>query len=443
MKIDIESLFPQFKTDLAQLIAIPSVFQEDDVTPFGPAIDQALDRILLIAESLGFEVYKDPNGMYAYADYGATGPLFGVLGHIDVVPPGALDAWDHDPFEMVHKDGFLYGRGTSDDKGPLLASMYGLKALVNTGVSLNGRVRFIFGADEESLWRCVKAYVEKEEIPEYGFTPDASFPLIYAEKGLLDFTLTSFEINPVMITGGDAFNAVPSSCRTPYDPKVIDMIRALDYEFSIDGDEIVVHGTSVHAKNADLGTNAIVRCAIALYYAGHKSHLVKFIREIAMDPHGVKIFGEQEDPDSGKLMFNIGKIETTSQKQTISVDIRYPVSVERAFVEESLKRAAHQYEVVAEVYDALPSVFIDRNSEFIKTLMTAYQSVSGDYESVPKSTGGATYARALPNFVAFGALMPGAPATEHQVNERISVDGIKQAMAVYAEAFRLWLGVSK
>ncbi len=85
--------------------------------------------------------------------------------------------------------GLLYGRGTQDDKGPLLASLFAVKALLDAGVKFNKRVRFIFGTDEETLWRCINRYKEKEETPTLGFSPDARFPLIYAEKGLLQLKL--------------------------------------------------------------------------------------------------------------------------------------------------------------------------------------------------------------------------------------------------------------
>ncbi len=102
--------------------------------------------------------------------------MLGILGHLDVVPPGKLEDWEHDPFDPFEKDGMLYGRGTQDDKGPLLASLFAVKALMDAGVKFNKRVRFIFGTDEETLWRCINRYNEKEEIPVHGFLTRCPVP---------------------------------------------------------------------------------------------------------------------------------------------------------------------------------------------------------------------------------------------------------------------------
>ena len=199
----IDNIFPAYKEALKELVGINSVLDESkEGAPFGVGPKKALEKAVEIAGNLGFRTMIDPDRHYGYAEIGEGDDLFGVLGHIDVVPAGDLNSWNTDPFELVEKDGRLYGRGTSDDKGPLLASMFVLKALLDEGYKLNQRVRFIFGADEESLWRCMKAYTKKEELPTMGFTPDSSFPLTYAEKGLIEFYLYTDEESDINLEGG-------------------------------------------------------------------------------------------------------------------------------------------------------------------------------------------------------------------------------------------------
>ena len=178
------------KAALSELVRIPSVCEEGAGSyPFGPAIDQALQKALQIAGDLGFKTRYGESGYYGFADIGEGAELLGILGHLDVVPPGNLEDWESDPFEPVEKDGMLYGRGTQDDKGPMLAALFAVKALMQAGVKFHKRVRFIFGTDEETLWRCINRYKEKEEIPGMGFSPDARFPVTFAEKGLLQLRL--------------------------------------------------------------------------------------------------------------------------------------------------------------------------------------------------------------------------------------------------------------
>ena len=165
------------KAAMAELVRIPSVCAEGaDGYPFGAAIDRALRTTLRIVGELGFRTHYDDGGYYGYAEVGEGAEMLGILGHLDVVPPGKLDDWDHDPFDPVEKDGMLYGRGTQDDKGAMMAALYAVKALMDAGVQFNKRVRFIFSTDEETLWRCINRYKEKEELPDMGFSPDSRFP---------------------------------------------------------------------------------------------------------------------------------------------------------------------------------------------------------------------------------------------------------------------------
>ena len=164
-----------------------------------------------IAGDLGFRTHYGDGGYYGYAEIGEGAEMVGVLGHLDVVPPGKLEDWHAGPFDPVEVDGNLYGRGTQDDKGPLLAALFAVKALMDAGVKFNKRVRFIFGTDEETLWRCINRYKEKEELPGLGFSPDARFPLIFAEKGLLQLHLAGANRSGLRLAGGSAFNAVPDT----------------------------------------------------------------------------------------------------------------------------------------------------------------------------------------------------------------------------------------
>ena len=170
------------------------LFRSDEtyeLKPFGLEIDLALKKALEICEKLGFRTYYDPEGYYGYAEYGEGKELIGILGHVDVVSEGDAGNWKHDPYAANLAVGKLFGRGAIDDKGPLIAAIYGVKALMDAGVPFDKRVRIIIGTDEENTWRDVERYKTKEELPTLGFTPDSSFPVVYAEKGLLQFRLKS------------------------------------------------------------------------------------------------------------------------------------------------------------------------------------------------------------------------------------------------------------
>ncbi len=426
--------FENFIKDLDSLITIPSVYEKSDCFPFGENIQKALEKILEISEKLGFKTYIDPEGYYGYAEIG-EGEMFGVLGHLDVVPAGDLDMWNTNPFELVRKDGLLYGRGVQDDKGPTLLAMYALKMLLDDGFELTKKVRFIFGTDEESLWRGINVYAKKEEMPKMGFSPDSQFPLIYAEKGLLQLKLKG-KSSGINFSGGDAFNSVPGKVKYTLDnqDKFKANLDSLGYEYT---DKIEVLGKSVHAQKADEGVNAIVRTFEAMSEFYPNSNAIKFVLDtFKHDANAVNIFGEISDEHSGKLMFNLGMFDFNDEYEELCIDVRIPVTVEKSLIVENLVRVAEKYNLKYEEYDWLRSIYVPTDSELITKLMKAYREITGDMESMPKTSGGATYARAMDNCVAFGAVLCGSEKTEHQVNERVKEEDLKVALSIYMNAFK-------
>ena len=438
VKAAIESKFPQFKNDLAKLIAVNSKnAPATENAPFGEGVKKALETVIQISKDFGFKTTIDPEYYYGFAEIGEGDEILGVLGHLDVVPADDIDAWNTPPFELTEKDGKLYGRGVIDDKGPMLASMYALKILLDNGAKLNKRVRFIFCTDEESLWRGVKKYIEKEEHPKYGFTPDADFPLLYAEKGLVEYNLTANDEKAVDFNGGTAYNAVADKASVPYSEEIAKIMDELGYKYEKAGDRLVAKGKAAHAMVPEEGINAILRLAEALVKSGETGSMLRFLTEKANNHFGASIFGDVSDSVSGKLKFNVGLVDFKPGKQTVGIDIRFPVTYEKEKVDKALEEAGKACGVKVEQFDYLRSIYIDINTPLVKSLMKAYQDVTGDMESQPISTGGATFARSMDNIIAFGALMPGAAKTEHQANECVIAEEMKTAIEIYARAFEL------
>ena len=429
--------FPSFLKNLDRLVSIPSYLQEDGSKfPFGENIQKVLEEMLKISQELGFKTYIDPEGYYGYAEIGSGEKLVGVLGHLDIVPPGDLSKWENDPFKPVIKDGKYYGRGAQDDKGPTLAAMYALKTLLDSGFELNYRVRFIFGTDEENLWRDMPKYVEKEEMPTVGFTPDSKFPLIYSEKGLLQCKLIAKNESGMIFKGGDAFNSVPSNMIVDKNEDLIKVLEELNYEYKEKDNKIEVVGKSVHAQVAETGINAINRYMHALTKLGKETKAGKFITENLIGYNFAEpIFGLVKDEHSGELKFNVGKIEFTEENEILGIDMRIPVTYDKDKIVEDLTKKAKEYGFEYTQHDYLKSIYVPLDSELITTLMSAYQEITGDMESQPVASGGATYARAMNNCVAFGCVLPGSPKTEHQPNEYIILDDIKKAIKIYMKAF--------
>jgi succinyl-diaminopimelate desuccinylase len=425
------------KKSLIELVRIPSICDEGaGGYPFGEAIDQALRKALQVAGELGFKTHYGDGGYYGYADVGEGQEMLGILGHLDVVPPGKLTDWERDPFDPVEIDGMIYGRGTQDDKGPLLASLFAVKALMDAGVKFNKRVRFIFGTDEETLWRCINRYTANEELPGFGFSPDSRFPVTFAEKGLLQLQLEGSNESGVVLSGGSAFNAVPDMILYEGERQddLADKLDQLGFEYEWHEGAIEVKGRAAHAMIPEEGINAITRLCIALKAIGFESKAINFIaEEIGEDPNARRIFGECADVASGKLKFNVGKIEL-GKRELLSIDSRIPVTVSKEEMVSKLCAIAAKYGLEYKEFDWLAPIYLPLDHFMVETLMKVYRQYSGDTVTEPQSSGGATYARAIQNCVAFGALTFDEPLTEHQPNERAVLQNLYKSMEIYAHA---------
>ena len=437
-----EQVKEEFLSSLKLLISYPSVLNENENgTPFGQAIQDVLEKTLEICQGLGFKTYLDPKGYYGYAEIGQGKELLAVLCHLDVVPSGDEADWKTPPFEAIVKDGYIFGRGVQDDKGPSMAALYAVKALLDSGVVFQKRVRFIFGTDEETLWRCMGRYNELEETATLGFAPDSSFPLTYAEKGLLQVKLHGPGSDFLQLEAGEAFNVVPAkaSYQGAFLEKVIAGLRAAGFDYEETADEVTVLGVPKHAKDAAQGVNAIVRLAKVLQLLAPHPTLSFIADAVGEDATGSRLFGPILDEPSGSLSFNIAGLTITPERSEIRIDLRIPVLADKEDLVRVLSKKATDYQLTYEEFDYLAPLYVPKDSELVSTLMGIYQEKTGD-TSPAMSSGGATFARTMPNCVAFGALFPGAEQTEHQANERAKLDDLYKAMDIYAETIRRLAG---
>ena len=423
---------------LERLISVPSYNQPaEEGAPFGKGIRNALDEMMKICDELGFKTYEDPDGYYSYAEVGSGDKIFGVICHLDTVPAGDLGKWKHDPFKGTVINDAVYGRGSQDDKGPGIAALYAVKALMDQGYHFNQRIRFIYGTDEEILWRGIAEYNKKEAPIDSGISPDAEFPLIYAEKGLQQSYLVGPGTDQLKINLKNAFNAVPDSA--VYDgPKQDEVKAALDkhgFEYTSDDNSITVIGKSVHAMMAPEGTNAVLRLVIALDDVFDFKPLDFIGKLFKEDATGSNVLGDVRD-ESGQLTFNISSLEINENETRMQIDLRIPVTIDRDNLLAKLSKQVAAYDLKYVHFDYLAPLYVPKDSKLVQTLMKVYKEQTGDVDAEPQISGGATFARTMNNCVAFGGMLPTTPDYMHQANEQWPLPDMYKAMEIYAQAIK-------
>lgn len=435
------------------------VCQDETVYPFGQGIQKAFEATLDIGRRLGFQV-KNVDNYGGHIDFPGTGDkIMAILGHIDVVPAGK--GWKYDPYGGEIADGKIYGRGTSDDKGPVISCLYAMKALKDAGYKPSATIRVILGLDEESEWTGMDYYFSKERRPDFGFTPDADFPLINREKGILVFELAkkfskakSEGLDLRSVKGGNAPNSVADSCRAVLSSKdsgryeqvkekLAEYRDETGYKISCRGLgkslEITTSGISAHGAKPEAGLNAI---SIMMDFLGRlnfasddQNDFINFYNQyIGFDLNGRKLGVDFEDEQSGRLIFNVGITEINTEAGKFTINIRYPVTYEDNQIYEPMEPVLTKYDIGLVKLNSKAPLYIDENDPLITTLLEIYKKHTGDEGAEPLVTGGGTYARATGGIVAYGALFPGDEDVMHQKDEYIEIEKLELMTKIYAEA---------
>ncbi len=392
-----KEIFGDILRDISGIIKINSEESAPEAgAPFGKGPKLALDYFLDLAKKFGFET-RDIDG-YAGEVVWGDGEEFAILVHLDVVPAGS--GWTKDPFggETDYGARRIWGRGAMDDKGPAIIALYALKSLKDDGFVPKRKIKLIAGCNEESGWRCIDYYRAHAHMPDEGISPDADFPVIYAEKGILQLELAFDTDGGFEISGGERPNMVCDLCTVIKDGKT--------YTF---------RGKSAHGSTPEKGENAILP---ALNFLG-----LEKIRHILFE-NGLGLSGLKDE--TGSLTFSPNMIKNCGKKLYVTVDVRYPATMDADRILDPVKNAGIEYTVV---HEQAP-LFNDKNGKLVKTLCNVYNEVTGK-NAKPVAIGGGTYARALKNGAAFGPEEDGEESTIHRPDEYITFEKIEKCFKIY------------
>lgn len=432
--------------NLSKLISVKSISSEKSPKgPFGDGCGDVLEKALEIGSSMGFKTknYDNYCGELIYEN--GEGDI-GFFSHLDVVPVGL--GWSSNPFEMIKKDGYLIGRGVNDDKGPAIAAIYAVRALMALKAELKKTVRIYLGCSEETGMEDMEYFKSHAKQPEYCIVPDAEFPVCCGEKGILTAELDFLGGlgNISSFYGGEVSNKV---CEQAFlELSGVDFCECEKDGITVshisDGIKISALGISSHAAMPEGSKNAIkMICDFALENSllkGNAVSVCKNISDILSDNYGEHLKINLNDKLSGKLTCISGIVLVRNSSVVLNINIRYPVTKDGAMVIELLKKAESERNYKLKIISDSSPAYVSPDSDYIKLLCDVYSKVTGK-DSTPYTIGGGTYARHLTNAVAFGAVTsdskhPFEPnkGGEHQADEAISIDELKTAAIVYAFA---------
>ena len=444
----IDSYREEFIRTLQEWVRIPSVRGEAaEKAPFGKEVRRALDRALADAKKMGFAV-RDFDGYAGDVTLECGRPceakdMLGVLGHLDVVPVG--DGWKKPPFGAEIEDGKIYGRGTNDDKGPSLAALFAMRAIREAGIPLKKSIRLILGCDEECDWGCVEWYAAHAEMPEVGFSPDASFPLINTEKGMIHFALRFPEekegLRVLEMKTGERPNVIAGESRALLEggQELADRVAAYAGETGLDfraevcdrGVWVTATGISGHSAYPEGRRSAIGMMLKLLRHLGAGGGIATLADAVGMEHDGKSLGCACEDAVSGPLTNNVGILRLENGEWYATMDFRCPVGADQ---DRLIREAgAHLPGIRMEIVTRKAPHHVPADSELVTELLAAYEEESG-LKGEALSTGGGTYAKVLRQGVAFGALFPDEEELAHLANEYESIDSLMKSMRIYANA---------
>ena len=439
----IDSYRDEYVETLRRWVNVPSVKGAPaEKAPFGSEVRRMLDTAMEDARKLGFPV-RDFDGYACDITLGDAEEKIAVLGHLDVVPVG--DGWTKPPFEGVIEDGKMYGRGTNDDKGPALAALFAMRAIRDAGIPLKKSIRMILGCDEESDWEDMKYYGQHERIPDVGFSPDAMFPLINTEKGMLGLELRAPAakggLRVLEMATGDRINVIPGECTALVEggAEIAEKVKAfaektgLPYRAEVTdrGVRLTAVGIPGHSAYPEGRRNAIGMMLLLLRELGAEGPVAKLAEVVGLESDGKSLGCACRDDVSKALTCNMGILRLEKGEWFGTLDMRCPVTADQEKLRDAAVARLEGIDVTVSILK--PPHHVPADSELVRCLLGAYDEETGQ-KGEPMSTGGGTYAKVLKQGVAFGALFPDEEDLAHQADEYEEIDRLVLAMKIYANA---------
>ena len=418
-KIDayIEDKKEEMIQEILHLVSYPSTADNKEQTL------ACLKYFLKHAEKLGFKTMTTSGWDVGIVEMGQGDETLGILVHLDVVGIGDRQKWTNDPFTGVHKDGYLRGRGTEDDKGGAVMSLYAMKAVQNLGLPMHRKVWLIVGTSEETKWTDIASFKREFPVPCCGFSPDGRFPIFNVEKGYADLVLDFYRDGNrgiKKLRGGDSPNTIPSKA---------EIVLA-------DGRSHVANGVAIHSSIPKEGDNAIIKlCEKLASNDESRFDFVCFITNL-LGGHGhAKELHIDNDIDTidgeyiGQTTVSPTIISLDKEHVRLTINIRHKHGTTREDIQDAFTAQSEEYGYDFNIVEYLDPMWVSRELPFLHELKEVAEEygMDGSFQFAP----GTSYAKSMANFVSWGPVLPGEVATAHIEDERLSVETMLLATKLY------------
>lgn len=436
--------------DCSNIIKIPSVSNNTS------DVRECLDFVLALGKKYGFNTYKTKKSDVGVIEYGEGNETVGILVHVDVVNHGDMEKWEKDPYSGFVDNENIWGRGSMDDKGPLIASLYAMRSIKELGISINKKIQLIIGTQEEVEWDDMNNYLKEFKLPDYGFTPDGSFPIENREKGYADVKLffnrenfTNESVNVVEIVSGESANTIPSKAEITFEitnnfTKVINEIKEIHADkLEFINDNIVkctFYGISGHSSLPEKVNNVICEMFKNISNFSYlpldfKSMIDFIVKYVVDDIYGKKLGFCVCDPYyNGEYMgyttITPTVIYSDINKYVINLNMRTRFGTTKDSIIKIFSSVG-KYKLNFSVLNYLDPLYVERDKKFLKEMARAYELISG-YKNDFILANGTSYAKVMPNIVAWGPVFPDEPDYCHQENERIRISSLIKSTKIYA-----------
>ncbi len=437
--------------DWISLAKIPAILSEPQKgAPYGSECAKALEASAELFRKKGFEAKVYESG-YALANFGHGNKTVGLFSHSDVVPVG--DDWIYtEPFEPVVKNNTLIGRGVSDNKSGIMASLCVFMMARDLNFPMKKRLQAFIGSNEECGMEDIEAFVKEQPMPDFSFVPDGEFPGSIGEKGIYHYwALCGDKLKSIKeFKGGEAFNIVIDkvNVKISYSDELFKeisekILHNSSFKLNCDSEFIYIcaKGVAKHASEPDGSLNAAYMVSDMLSECNSLDdidrEIMTFTARLTKSGFGEGIGLLHEDDNFGKLTMVNGMADIEDGCLKLSFDTRYGSQISGDEVESRTIQAFEESGWVVQKDMNSEGFYISAESDAAKMIQSVYNEITGKNEKLI-CMGGGTYARHLKNAVSIGTEegkpngfeMPDGHGGPHQCDEMIDIDGFFEAVRI-------------